>query len=375
MNSGKLSTDQLCHLLQHPETGRQFSGAQWESAVHILREARLLATLAVMAEACGALATYPSYARRHLASARNYAARQAVQARFECDALQRVLDGAGVQPVFLKGAAYTLTGAAQGRGRIYSDIDLLVARDELSAAERACRAHGWYPQPLEAYDDRYYREWAHEVPPMWHRIRGTCIDVHHNIIPPVSGRAPAAERLLACAHALPDGKRVLRPHAAILHSVVHLLLNDDVNYALRDLVDLWQMFAALEDEAWATLVRLAEDCGFSLEVWYALLLVKRRFPTCPAPLEVMHALRPCHAVTLRRAFCDQVLAPALQPRHPELRSLQSRMAAGLVFLRGHWVKMPLSVLARHLGYKAFRAARDALFGPYQFEPERGAGRR
>ena len=60
---------------------------------------------------------------------------------------------------------------------------------ESGAAEAALMLDGWASGHRSAYDQRYYRTWMHELPPMQHIQRGTVLDVHHAIAP-LMPRAP-----------------------------------------------------------------------------------------------------------------------------------------------------------------------------------------
>jgi hypothetical protein len=41
-----------------------------------------------------------------------------------------------------------------------------VPRASLDAAERALVGAVWQMEALDPYDERYYRKWSHELPPM-----------------------------------------------------------------------------------------------------------------------------------------------------------------------------------------------------------------
>src|SRR5690606_36716832 len=100
-------------------------------------------------------------------------------------------------------------------------------------------AHGWETGPLDPYDEPYYREWMHELPPMRHRERGTLIDVHHRILPRTGRVHPSSERLFAHAIDLPDSPvRVLSPPHMVLHAAAHPFQDGVIAGALRDLVDI-----------------------------------------------------------------------------------------------------------------------------------------
>jgi hypothetical protein len=55
----------------------------------------------------------------------------------------RALARTGLPLILLKGAAYTMAGLAPGRGRMFSDIDILVPKERLDEVEAALMLHGW----------------------------------------------------------------------------------------------------------------------------------------------------------------------------------------------------------------------------------------
>ena len=70
---------------------------------------------------------------------------------------------------------------------------------------------GWATTHHDPYDQRYYRRWMHELPPMLHIRRMTLLDVHHAIVPATADLKPSSEALAggtpfrcptipACAH-------------------------------------------------------------------------------------------------------------------------------------------------------------------------------
>ncbi|UUZ51358.1 nucleotidyltransferase family protein [Massilia sp. B-10] len=65
----------------------------------------------------------------------------------------------------------------------------------------------------DPYDQRYYRVWMHEIPPMQHVQRGSVIDVHHAILPLTAAARPDPALLRAGAQTVPgmEGIKVLAP--------------------------------------------------------------------------------------------------------------------------------------------------------------------
>ena len=98
--------------------------------------------------------------------------------------------------VFLKGTAYHVAADQAGKGRVFSDVDILVPEDKLLEVERALISAGWMTNTLNSYDQKYYRQWMHEIPPLRHLKRQTSIDVHHNILPKTTRFCPDANKLL-----------------------------------------------------------------------------------------------------------------------------------------------------------------------------------
>ena len=155
--------------------------------------------------------------------------RRARRALWEADCIRRALAGIDTPIVLLKGAAYLVAGLPPARGRIFSDVDILVEHSKLKVVESALFAAGWISEERDAYNDRYYREWMHELPPMRHVQRGTSIDVHHTITPPTSRFKVEGGQLLSRIQAIPGhpGLYTLSPVDMVLHSMTHLFFNEE----------------------------------------------------------------------------------------------------------------------------------------------------
>jgi len=97
--------------------------------------------------------------------------------------------------ILLKGAAYLEAGLPCSQGRTLSDLDLLVRREELPRIEKTLQEAGWESDTEEEYDQRYYREWMHEIPPLKHRFRGLEVDIHHNLLALTGRYRVPAEKL------------------------------------------------------------------------------------------------------------------------------------------------------------------------------------
>lgn len=359
----------IVNLFKNPDSGLVLSEKTWEEVVFVLRQGKLLATLYHLASARGSFQKYPDYAKKHLHSASVYADRQAQQVIYECMEITAILKNKNITPVFLKGAGYTLAGSQNGMGRVYTDIDVLVEKSVINIAQDMLQKKGWHSEKLNDYDERYYREWAHEVPPMSNIFRGTIIDLHHNIVPPITGRAPDPSLFFDEVYYTQEGLALLSPAAATLHSCVHLFTNEDFSNGFRDLIDLYLLTQEYGDtEYWKNLFELAEQSGFSLELFYCMSMLKQTFDIV-LPESMVQPLLAKYKNFKTDFLIKFVFKRALYPHHALTFSSLNNLASFLVYIRGHWIKMPFHILVMHLSVKFFFLMRDWLFGKHQFDKE------
>jgi putative nucleotidyltransferase-like protein len=131
-------------------------------------------------------------------------------ARFQAHATRRqlrelaaVLAPLNMPLIALQGSAYVLQNLLLSEGRSTSDVDLMVAREHLGRAEAALKSAGWEYGKMDPYDERYYREWVHELPPM--RFPGRFLlelDLHHTILPLTGRIQPDSAALLDASNAV-----------------------------------------------------------------------------------------------------------------------------------------------------------------------------
>jgi hypothetical protein len=337
--------------------GHRAGDAPWDVLILQARDAGLLGTLAHRLHERAELDAIPNAPRAHLMAARILCAAQRMSVEREIVQLRRALDGVDAKVVLLKGAAYLMATLPAARGRHFSDIDILVPESALPHVEAALMLAGFATTHLHPYDQRYYRRWMHELPPMQHVKRGTVLDVHHTIVPRTSRIRLDAGMLLRDALPLPHvpGFHVLAPADMVLHSATHLFNNEDLTHGLRDLVDIDALLRDFGRQApfWPGLLLRAEELNLQRPLHYALRWTKAALGT-PVPAHVVaeNARRAPSAIT--SALMDVLLEHAL---HPDSGRAATRRARRALYLRGHWLKMPLPMLAWHLTVKATR--RDA----------------
>lgn len=360
--------NQLLTLVKRPTSGTSLTLAEWSQIIFALRETSMLARFGYLAREAGCFSEYPAAVRRHIQSATMFAKRQQQQVLFEATDLYKQLNELGTCPIFLKGAAYSLLDNSAAQGRIYSDIDILVPKNSLVEIQKRLFVNGWMPKALDEYDDRYYREWTHELPPMYHTLRGSVADIHHNLIPPISGKAPDILHFTQNTQKTDNGLRTLAQEGLILHSCIHLFYNEEFSHGFRDIFDLHLLFSELKDSdlCWQRLIALAIKTDFTHVLYYAYRycrkLFETKFPDCFK--EKIETLRPNNASLY---LTDAIIGQALLPKHKNSLSFKRQCIDVAALVRGHWLKMPLKTLVPHLAYKSWKGLRDGVAGKYTFE--------
>jgi hypothetical protein len=348
----------LTAVLRDPLAMGRLDLHDWDLLVRHARRAALLGRLANLAEALDVSDRIPSSPRRHLDSARRLVDRHAIAVRWEIECISKVLAPQGISVVLLKGAAYAAAALPAGRGRLFSDVDILVPQAALRGAERMLVANGWLPDDRDDYDKRYYREWMHEIPPLRHIKRGSVLDVHHTILPPTSKPKPDARKLLAAAVPVEGYEEiyVLAPADMVLHSATHLFYDGELNHGLRDLVDLDDLlrhFSAKDPGFWQLLVDRAFEMELAQPLFYGLRYAQRFLET-PIPEFVQQAIARAGPSWAMRPVMDALFDRALMPNHSTCSDWFTPTARWLLYVRSHYLRMPLRLLIPHLTRKAWR---------------------
>jgi hypothetical protein len=336
--------------LQNPENLIGLTLAEWDRLIRQGRQANLLATLYSLLNERGLLERVPAQPRLHLEWADAAAQRHTLAVQHEVEQIQKALSQLDITVILLKGAAYVMAKLPAAQGRIFSDIDILVAKDHLNAVEAALMLHGWASTHHDIYDQHYYRNWMHEIPPMQHRKRLTVIDVHHAILPKTAAIHPDPDKLRASAHTLEGHCKlaVLSPVDLVLHSACHLFHASEMEHGLRDLGDIDSLLRHFSSKPafWSELIKRAQELELSRPLFYALRYSTQLLHT-PLPADTQIA----GPNPLLLALMDELFIRQLLASHP--RSWIYRAAHSLIYLRANWQRMPPLLLFRHLFHKAF----------------------
>lgn len=350
----------LIEALRAPERLAGYGPVQWDLLVRQARASRLLGRLAAMIDARGETGQVPPAPRAHLQAARIVAQQQRQAVEREVEHLQAALLRLGMPFILLKGAAYVCADLPPADGRLFSDVDILVPKGALPDAEAALMLAGWASAQRDPYDQRYYRSWMHELPPMQHLRRGTVVDVHHAITPPTARWRADSERMRAGAVALPGRPdvQVLAPTDMVLHSATHLFLEGETDGVLRDLVDLDLLLRHFgrDPQFCPALVERAAEVGLGRPLYLALRYLRHILDT-PVGSAGREGARRWQGGGLRRRLMDALYRRAFQPRHATAEGPATPFARWLLYVRGHWMRMPAHLLAIHLTRKALGSER------------------
>lgn len=336
--------------------------ADWDMLVRQARSAGLLARVRHALDRHKLINCIPNVARWHFDAAATLAEKQQLAVRWEVAQIRQALAELAIPVIVLKGGAYVMAQLPAATGRLFNDIDILVPRDQLGPVEAALMLAGWHATGLSEYDQRYYRRWMHEIPPMQHVKRATVIDVHHAILPDTARYHPDSAKLRSRAVAVEGfpGVYVLAAEDRILHSATHLFHDGELPHGLRDLTDLDLLLRdatverhnTAEPDFWLRLTARADELQLGRSLFYALRYL-RYFLDTPIPDSVFAAL---HAVTPNRitlALMDSIFTRVLAPVHASCADAYTPAARLAAFVRAHWLRMPAYLLIPHLFHKAF----------------------
>jgi Uncharacterised nucleotidyltransferase len=325
----------LANALRDPSGTADLNSDGWTALLTMARAEQLIGTLA---RRLSGLAV-PDAVAAILDEARINAAYQRRSALWEADCARRALVDYPGKVVLMKGTAYAAAGLKASEGRHIGDLDVMVARENLPQVEAMLLTAGWEWVKEDAYDDTYYRNHMHELPPLIHKTRDRMIDVHHTILPVTARPTPDAAAMLANAVVLEDGFHVFSSTDMVIHSAAHLFADGELDGGLRNLWDIHCLLTEFADEGfWLDLMSRARHHQLWPSVHRAARLAAHLYGT-----EIPKEWR-----TWSRQ--DTWYIARLTARDNWGRG--SRKIVRLIFyIRSHWLRMPPMMLLRHLWVK------------------------
>lgn len=327
----------------------------------IIRQARKAFLLGFLAQRLNKkqMSDAPEAFWSHLKSAEVIYNKQQEIVNWEVQQISSALEEEGIPVIFLKGAAYIAQQLVASNGRFLGDIDIMVPHQALDAVEERLKHSGWFPKQLSAYDEKYYRQWMHEIPPVRHFSRHTTLDIHHTILPPTVKLNIDAKKLVK--NAIPiegyDNAYTLSHEDMVLHSAAHLFHDGELEHGLRDLVDIDRLlneFSVKDASFWQNLIIRAKELDLEKPLFYGLHYSKEILHS-DVPDEAIQALKFAKPAWPMSVIMDTLFKQAFQPDHPSCDTWYTGFSRWLLYIRSHYLRMPLYLLIPHLFHKGFIA--------------------
>jgi hypothetical protein len=197
----------------------------------------------------------------------------------EMRTIASILNGVGIEPVALKGAAFLLAGVYPKPGSRYlCDLDLLVPHSDLPAAAEALERDGYLQDGRDAMAG-----FRHHYPqlqrPCAGGVCGVPVELHHSLGHGVSRRILSGEDMLRGSRPVEwNGVRIRVPSPE--HLATHLVLHSQVHHSYSERI--WPPIRAMYDLAvldrhfgprlnWADVHSRFQSCGHQATLLLHLL--------------------------------------------------------------------------------------------------------
>jgi len=351
-----MALDLVSMVLRRPADVCSLELQQWDLLIRQARKAQLLARLYHILKEEALLQYIPKQAAWHFEADWAVTVRHAESIQWEIKKIYRALYSVGVPVVLLKGAAYVAADMPSAAGRVFADVDIMVPKGALEDVERAFGRNGWVTANPDEYDQRYYRKWMHELPPLKHYKRRTVLDVHHTILPETARLHPDPNKLMMAAVPLDNMEDiyVFAPEDMVLHSATHLFHDGELEHGLRDLVDLDSLLRHFSqaDGFWERLLDRAVEMELARPLYYVLRYTSHLLGT-PVPDDILDKSGQGKPGAMLAGLMDQLFYRALKPDHASCRDSFTGLARWMLYIRSHYLRMPLHLLIPHLLYKSF----------------------
>jgi hypothetical protein len=240
------------------------------------------------------------------------AAAHGIRAEAQLARVLRALSSVEIPVIVVKGAAL---GAfyPDPALRLYGDIDIMIAREQLDLAEQTLYAQGyrciiskgWWqdrihhlsPMASESGALLVELNWLdhiHHLPPMASESGALLVELHWQLdYEEEKGRLPAEDLWARVVPWMVRGQPALRldPIDETLYLCRHAVVQHRVRGAFRSLFDLKQVTGSWDLAEWRALCRRAQYYGLERPVYLMLVLVEELLDLA-IPEEVLSELRP-----------------------------------------------------------------------------------
>lgn len=205
-----------------------------------------------------------------------------VQILEEMRTIASILNGVGIEPVALKGAAFLLAGVYPKPGSRYlCDLDLLVPHSDLRVAAEALERDGYRQDGRDAMA-RFRHHYPQLQRPCDGGVCGVPVELHHSLGHGISRRILSGEEMLRGSRPVEwNGVRIRVPSPE--HLTTHLILHSQLHHSYSERI--WPPIRAMYDLAvldrhfgarlgWADIYRRFQSCGHRATLLLHLLQVR-----------------------------------------------------------------------------------------------------
>lgn len=330
--------------------------AQWDLVVRQARSAGMLGRVFHILQSNSVINLVPDAPLRHFRWGAMISERHAKLVSVEVEGIARVLTSLQGPIVLLKGAAYCYGNLDALTGRIFTDIDVLIDKSEIELAETLLERQGWLSSHMSDYDQRYYRRWMHELPPMKHGQRQTELDLHHAILPKTSRFTTDSSLLLSNLKPLNTELNLdrLGDEDLLLHSSAHLFFDGEFKHGFRDLEDIRSILNGwkLVEAGWKSLLDRASLLGLSHPCFFALYFSREWFDVDMPEWVLERVAADAGLGRIRKKVLLNLFCESLLPVHHSCESRVNSFARYCLYIRSHYLRMPVRLLIPHLIYKS-----------------------
>jgi hypothetical protein len=348
---------ELMQLLAHPENAKHVSGQRSTDLISLARRELVLGHLADEIIQAGLMAQLEPRLQDILLDGLRDARHSHGHARGEARFVAAALIGLSCPVIILKGSAYVIAGLRAGGGRRAGDLDILIPRSFLGAAEISLQAAGFHMMVKDAYDENYYRVLMHELPPFQHIERKSLIDVHHTILPLTARVQPNAKALIADCVSLGEGLYRLNNADTVLHSAAHWIQDGDLNGGLRNLHDIHRLLTefSMAERFWQQLAERAALHSLQRSLYYAVQMSHKLFHTA-VPEKAWKLLESGKPNPVTASIMEWMIEQRLAGVGLGRQSLACKFASRGLYIRSHWLRMPPMMILTHLARKLWMRA-------------------
>ena len=354
----------IIEALRQPDVIKHYSAADWSRLLQQLRLSQLSLYFLQQVESANLTAYLPVKIGSYLKSEKFKVAHQKRQVIYEVTKINQALALKQITPVYLKGVAYILADIPLASTRVFSDIDILVPKKQINACENSLKGIGFISEKTDDYDQAYYRDYMHEIPPMRHVIRGSELDVHHNILPICTNSPINVDALTdqLSNDSIGCQSKTFAPPAMFLHSAIHLFHEGEFDKGLRDLCDLaelYEYYLQHEQEFEPAIIALAHTLNQQHSLFLALRYIHRILAVKLG--ENSNRFLISYQKNYRWVILDDfIFEHVLRPFHPSCEGYFSSIAKHLAYYRGHMLRMPLKLLIPHLLKKTWKQINQSM---------------